>query len=128
MKIYINIKNGKFRPMFGQSEYLDKFWDEELNHSKLTEKSKSLISGLRNDMYVSENFTFDLRPLSSTLRRFIHSQTRTLTHSMSTSLTTQGHMLLMLRMSLRLLKKLLLRHQKLKQDLNFQRYILVFHC
>lgn len=63
MKIYINIKNGKFRPMFGQSEYLDKFWDEELNHSKLTEKSKSLISGLRNDMYVSENFSFDPKTL-----------------------------------------------------------------
>ena len=63
MKIYINIQDGKFRPMFGQSEYLDKFWDEELNHSKLTEKSKSLISGLRNDMYVSENFTFDPKTL-----------------------------------------------------------------
>ena len=59
MKIYINIQNGKFRPMFGQSEFLDKFWDEDLNHEKLTEKSKSLISGLRNDMYVSENFSFD---------------------------------------------------------------------
>lgn len=63
MKIYINIQDGKFRPMFGQSEYLDKFWDEELNHNKLTEKSKSLISGLRNDMYVSENFTFDPKTL-----------------------------------------------------------------
>ena len=63
MKIYINIKNGKFRPMFGQSEFLDKNWDEELNHNNLTEKSKSLIAGLRNDMYVSENFSFDPKTL-----------------------------------------------------------------
>lgn len=63
MKIYINIQNGKFRPMYGQSEYLDKHWDEELNHSNLTEKSKSLIENLRNDMYVSENFSFDPKTL-----------------------------------------------------------------
>lgn len=59
MKIYINIKNGKFRPMYGQSEVLDKFWDENLNYEKLTDKSKKLIAKLRNDMYVSENFDFD---------------------------------------------------------------------
>lgn len=59
MKIYINVKNGKFRPMFGQCEHLDKNWDEELNEKMLNEKSRKLISGLRNDMYVSENFSFD---------------------------------------------------------------------
>ena len=59
MKIYINIQNGKFRPMFGQSEFLDKYWDEETNEKMLTEKSRQLISNLRSDMYVSENFSFD---------------------------------------------------------------------
>ena len=59
MKIYINIKNGKFRPMFGQCEHLDKNWDEELNDKMLNEKSRKLISGLKNDMYVSKNFSFD---------------------------------------------------------------------
>lgn len=59
MKIYINIKNGKFRPMFGQSEHLDKNWDEEFNEKMLNEKSRKLIQGLKNDMYVSENFSFD---------------------------------------------------------------------
>lgn len=59
MKIYINIKDGKFRPMFGQSEYLDKNWDPELNESQLTDRSRELIESLRNDMYVSTNFDFD---------------------------------------------------------------------
>lgn len=59
MKIYINIQNGKFRPMYGQSEYLDKHWDEDTNENALTEKSRKLIKNLRNDMYVSENFSFD---------------------------------------------------------------------
>ena len=59
MKIYINIQNGKFRPMYGQSEYLDKYWDEDTNENALTEKSRELIKNLRNDMYVSENFSFD---------------------------------------------------------------------
>lgn len=59
MKIYINIQNGKFRPMYGQSEYLDKHWDEAINENALTEKSRKLIKNLRNDMYVSENFSFD---------------------------------------------------------------------
>ena len=59
MKIYINIQNGKFRPMYGQSEYLDKYWDEDTNENALTEKSRKLIKNLRNDMYVSENFSFD---------------------------------------------------------------------
>ena len=59
MKIYINIQNGKFRPMYGQSEYLDKHWDEDINENALTEKSRKLIKNLRNDMYVSENFSFD---------------------------------------------------------------------
>ena len=59
MKIYINIKQGKFRPMFGQSEFLDKYWDEETNEKMLNEKSRQLISSLRSDMYVSENFSFD---------------------------------------------------------------------
>lgn len=59
MKIYINIQNGKFRPMYGQSEYLDKYWDEDTNENALTDKSRELIKNLRNDMYVSENFSFD---------------------------------------------------------------------
>lgn len=59
MKIYINIQNGKFRPLFGQSDFLDKHWNAELNESHLTEKSKDLIAALKNDMYVSENFSFD---------------------------------------------------------------------
>lgn len=59
MKIYINIQNGKFRPMYGQSEYLDKHWDEDINENALSEKSRKLIKNLRNDMYVSENFSFD---------------------------------------------------------------------
>ena len=59
MKIYINIKDKKFRPMFGQSEFLDKYWDEETNEKMLTERSRKLIEGLRSDMYVSENFSFD---------------------------------------------------------------------
>ena len=63
MKIYINIQDGKFRPMYGQSEYLDKNWDPEANETALTDKSKSLIAGLRNDMYVSENFSFDPKTL-----------------------------------------------------------------
>ena len=59
MKIYINVQNGKFRPMYGQNEYLDKHWDEDVNENALTEKSRELIKKLRNDMYVSENFSFD---------------------------------------------------------------------
>ena len=38
MKIYINVQNGKFRPMYGQNEYLDKHWDEDINENALTEK------------------------------------------------------------------------------------------
>ncbi len=45
--------------MFGQSEFLDKYWDEETNEKMLTERSRKLIEGLRSDMYVSENFSFD---------------------------------------------------------------------
>lgn len=59
MKIYINVQNGKFRPMYGQNEYLDKHWDEDINENALTKKSRELIKKLRNDMYVSENFSFD---------------------------------------------------------------------
>lgn len=58
-KIYITVKNHSFRPIYGQSEILDKKWDADLNEKNLTEKSKRLLNELKNDMYVSENFSFD---------------------------------------------------------------------
>lgn len=58
-KIYITVKNHSFRPIYGQSEILDKNWDAEFNEKFLTEKSKKLLNSLKSDMYVSENFSFD---------------------------------------------------------------------